>query len=56
MNLISCGFNCKHQKDGYCCLSDTKASNHQGTDGCIYFDPPDKEKEQISFSGDLELP
>lgn len=57
MNIISCSFDCKHQKDGYCFLKDAKASNHQGTDGCIYYDPPEKPVANISNpSNDLKLP
>jgi len=52
MNLISCNYNCKYQQDGYCCLSDTKASKHSGTSGCIYFDPPDETEFGVFNSSD----
>ena len=42
MNLISCNYNCKHQQDGYCYLTDTSGAKHCGNAECIYFDPPDE--------------
>ncbi len=48
MNLISCNFNCKYQREGYCFLSDASASKHCGNSSCIYFDPPEEEKQDSS--------
>ncbi len=45
MNLISCSYNCKHQKEGYCYLSDPASAKQTGFVGCIYFEPHEEEKE-----------
>lgn len=56
MNLISCNFNCKYQKEGYCCLNDISAAKHCGNDACIYYDPPEESSTDfLNFSGDSEL-
>lgn len=39
MNLIACGENCRHQKDGYCILDDlTCARNTLEGSKCAYFE------------------
>ena len=36
MNLIPCGADCKHQREGYCCLEQPSAvTNSEG--GCAYY-------------------
>ncbi len=52
MNLISCNYNCKYQRDGYCYLNDTSNAKHTGTSSCIYFDPPDDTELEIFNSSD----
>ncbi len=39
MNMILCGENCRHQKDGYCMLEDlTHAGSGAGGSKCVYFE------------------
>ena len=38
MNLISCNFSCKYQREGYCCLTDTENAKHSGDERCIYYE------------------
>lgn len=39
MNMILCGENCRHQKDGYCILEDlTHARGGVGGSKCVYFE------------------
>ena len=38
MNLILCSENCKHQKDGYCCLEEYGAITDVISSHCAYFD------------------
>ena len=38
MNLIPCSENCKHQKDGYCCLEEYGAITDVISSPCAYFD------------------
>lgn len=38
MNLILCSENCKHQKDGYCCLEEYGAITDVISSPCAYFD------------------
>lgn len=40
MNLICCSKNCRHQKDGYCCLSGMTALTASKEDGCLYYSGP----------------
>ncbi|MEE1280247.1 MAG: hypothetical protein UHH95_05390 [Oscillospiraceae bacterium] len=50
MNLISCNFNCKYQREGYCFLSDTSGAKHCGNSSCIYFDPPEEKPQSAVFN------
>lgn len=38
MNLILCSENCKHQKDGYCCLDEYGRITDVISSPCVYFD------------------
>lgn len=38
LNLILCSENCKHQKDGYCCLEEYGAITDVISSPCAYFD------------------
>lgn len=38
MNLILCSENCKHQKDGYCCLDEYGRVTDVLSSPCVYFD------------------
>ena len=40
MNLICCSKNCRHQRDGYCCLSGMTALTASKEDGCLYYSGP----------------
>ena len=42
MNLISCNYNCKYQREGYCYLNDTSKAKHSGNTNCIYFEPSEE--------------
>ncbi|HBH95958.1 MAG TPA: hydroxymyristoyl-ACP dehydratase [Ruminococcaceae bacterium] len=44
MNLIPCSENCRHQKDGYCCLEEYGAITDAAASPCAYF----AEKEKVS--------
>lgn len=48
MNLILCSENCKHQKDGYCCLEEYGAITDVISSPCAYFD------ERTAVSGNEE--
>ena len=43
MNLICCNYDCKHQKEGYCYLSDTSKASHTGSSACIFFEPNEED-------------
>lgn len=43
MNLILCSENCKHQKDGYCCLNEYGKVTDVISSPCVYFDSRDSE-------------
>lgn len=38
MNLIICGEDCKHQKEGYCCLEDIAKITDAVTTSCCYYE------------------
>ena len=38
MNMIVCGENCKHQKDGYCCLTGESRITGAIKSPCWYYD------------------
>ncbi len=41
MNLILCSENCKHQKDGYCCLDEYGRITDVISSPCVFFDKKD---------------
>lgn len=45
MNLILCSENCKHQKDGYCCLDEYGRITDVISSPCVYFDERKEDKE-----------
>ena len=42
MNMILCGENCRHQKDGYCCLEEWGRLNDARSSPCCYFEEKEK--------------
>lgn len=44
MNLILCSENCKHQKNGYCCLDEYGRITDVISSPCVYFDEREEEK------------
>lgn len=46
MNLILCSLNCKHQKDGYCCLDEYGRITDVISSPCVYYDERDEKKEE----------
>ncbi len=57
MNLISCNYNCKFQREGYCCLNDISPKKYCGNKDCIYFEPneADNDLNELNFLDDSEL-
>ena len=45
MNLILCSENCKHQKDGYCCLDEYGRITDVISSPCVYFDEKKEDKD-----------
>lgn len=45
MNFILCSENCKHQKDGYCCLEEYGQITDVTSSTCAYFDERDEKAE-----------
>lgn len=45
MNLILCSENCRHQKDGYCCLREYGKITDVISSPCVYFDKREEEKD-----------
>ena len=45
MNFILCSENCKHQKDGYCCLDEYGKVTDVISSPCVYFDGRDSEEK-----------
>lgn len=39
MNMIMCGEQCRHQKDGYCALNDLTHADSAVSSKCKYFEP-----------------
>ncbi len=48
MNFIVCGRNCRHQRDGYCCLEGKAVITNAVTSPCCYYE--EKEKNQTGGS------
>ena len=48
MNFILCSENCKHQKDGYCCLDEYGRVTDVISSPCVYFDSRDPEERPES--------
>lgn len=46
MNLILCSLNCKHQKDGYCCLDEYGRITDVISSPCVYYDEKVNEKKE----------
>ena len=46
MNLILCSENCKHQKDGYCCLREYGKITDVISSPCVYYDEKDEKDER----------
>lgn len=54
MNLINCGKDCVHQKDGQCTLETVSPVSGSKVDGCCYFKPrqdPGREGRDNNIGG-----
>lgn len=51
MNLILCSENCKHQKDGYCCLDEYGRVTDVISSPCVYFDSRDSDGKSEGAAG-----
>lgn len=49
MNMILCDENCRHQKDGYCCLEEWGKLTDALSSPCCYFE--EKEKADDTDNG-----
>ncbi|MBQ9937018.1 MAG: hypothetical protein IJO86_01670 [Oscillospiraceae bacterium] len=54
MNLISCSFDCKWQRDGYCYLNEIKKPQNSVNSSCIYYEQVNNDDDFTNFLSDEE--